>query len=442
MNKTKQRAAGLALCLLLGLLTACGGAAESASPAAGESATPSTENSAAAEIEISYWEGSTSDKEAFDAVFAQFEQDHPEISLVKQVYPSNTYLDQLDTRIAANDWPDVIRYTYQRLGKFKEADVMLDLSDRIPEENLADLLPAYREALTHDGKLVGMPHHTDTMAVYYNKRMFEASGIRIPQSPDDAWSWEELDEIARKLKSEHSLSYAFGGMWENGSGYRYLPFVYMAGGAILSEDMTSVAINSPQTLEAVKLYENWRRDDLVLKTGFTQEPQANMLFVAEQVAFVFAGSWHCSYMEDNMPGNWGVTYIPQKDGRTGSDMGGNSLFAYAGTDQPDAAATLIETLTGKEYMKLLCETGNFIPVRSSLISEGLAFSAYPEEMAKFLEITETIDPKMAADETSVRFQQLNVIFSEAMDPLAIDGSVTAEQVIETCESRMAEALAE
>ncbi len=396
-----------------------------------------------AEIEVSYWESSTSDKAGWDLILAQFQKDHPEIKVKPQVYPSNTYRDQLDTRIAANDWPDVMRYTYQRLGKFKEGDVMLDLTGKISEESLNDLIPAYLSALTYDGKLVGMPHHTDTIAVYYNKKMFEASGIRIPKDANDGWTWEELAQIAQKLKDDHKLDYAFGGIWENGSGYRFLPFVYANGGSLLSEDQQSITINSPETLGALQLYADWRKNNLVVTTGFTQEPQSNMLFVAGKTAFTFSGSWHCSYMQENMPDNWAVTYMPKSPtGKTGSDLGGNGLFAYKGTKYPNAATIFIDYVSAKENMKAFCEASNFIPVRASLISEGLSYTAFQNEMNTFLDIVATIDPKMAADETSTRFQQLNVIFNEEMDPLAIDGSATPEQVIQRCEERMVEALAE
>ena len=444
----------IVICLMM--LSACqGGSAGSntTTSTGGSTATPGqTQAPTAAEqekltvemgvqLEFSYWEGSASDKTGFDYVLQKFTQNHPEITLNPQIYPSNTYAQQLDTRIAANDWPDVMRYKYQNLGKFKESGVMLELTGSILEENLTDLVPAYRSALTFEGRLLGMPHHTDTIAIYYNKAMFEKSGIRIPKDVNDGWTWDELTEIARKLKADHGLNYVFGGIWENGSGYRYLPFVYAGGGAILSEDMKSIAINSPEALNAIKLYETWRKEDLVVKTGFTQQAQTNMLFVAEKTAFTFSGSWHCSYMEENMKGKWGVTYMPRSvDGKSGSDMGGNGLFAASVTKAPKASAIFIEYLTSKENMKEFCEKANFIPVRTSLINEGLKYSSFPVEMDVFLDIVSTIDPKMAEDETSTRFQKLNVIFSEEMDPLAIDGSATAEKVIENCEKRMTEVL--
>ena len=56
-------------------------------------------------------------------------------------------------------------------------------------------------ACKYDGKLVAMPHHTDTMAMFYNKRMFEEAGIRIPTSVEDGYTWEELilQEQQRKI---------------------------------------------------------------------------------------------------------------------------------------------------------------------------------------------------------------------------------------------------
>jgi ABC-type glycerol-3-phosphate transport system substrate-binding protein len=335
-----------------------------------------------------------------------------------------------------------MRYMYQRLGKFKEAGVMLDLTGKIAEDSLADLVPAFRSALTHEGKLVGMPHHTDTVALYYNKRMFAESGIRIPKDPQDGWTWDELNQIAAKLKADHKLDYAFGGIWDNGSGYRFLPFVYAAGGAILSPDQTKIAVNSPEVLKAVSLYEGWRKNNLVARTGFTQTSQTNMLFVAQQTAFTFSGSWHISYMQENMPGNWGITYMPKINGKTGSDMGGNGLFGYNKTKYPNAAAIFIDYATSKDVVRGFCEVSNFIPVRQSLIKEGINYSAYQPEMQTILGIVSTIDPKMAADETSTRFQQLNIILAEEMDPLAINGSVTAQQVIANLERRMNQALKE
>lgn len=395
-----------------------------------------------AEIEIAYWEGSTSDKDAWDELIANLQKDHPEIKIIPQTYPSSDFRDMLDTRISGNDWPDVMRYTYQRLGKFKQAETMLDLTPYISQESLDDVSPAFLSACTYQGKLIAMPHHTDTVALFYNKRMFEEAGIRIPTSVEDGYTWEELTDIARTLKEKYDLPYAFGGIWENNSGYRYLPFLYMNGGSVLNEAQDTVTMDSPEVLEAIKLYEDWRKEDLVANTAFSGASTANSLFVAEQIAFDFAGSWHCSYMQENMGDKWGMTYMPIRNGKTGSDMGGNAVFAYAETKYPKAAAIVVDYITNKENMKKFCETGAFIPVRTSLLEGGVEYKVFPDEMKILNEIVGTIDPKMAADETSVPFQQINEIFNEEMDPLAVNNSASAEDVVAACQERMTEILNE
>lgn len=443
-------------------LTACGGggstqttaapaetkeeaAASEANGEKKEEAAAATEELVAedgAEIEVAYWEGSTSDKEAWDELLANLQKDHPEIKIIPQTYPSSDFRDMLDTRIAGNDWPDVIRYTYQRLGKFKKADVMLDLSPYISQESLDGISPAFLSACQYDGKLVAMPHHTDTMAMFYNKRMFEEAGIRIPTSVEDGYTWEELTDIARTLKEKYNLPYAFGGIWENNSGYRYLPFLYMNGGSVLNEAQDAVTMDSPEVLEAIKLYEDWRKEDLVANTAFSGAPTTNSLFVAEQIAFTFSGSWHCSYMQENMGDKWGMTYMPIRNGKTSSDMGGNAVFAYADTKYPKAAAIVVDYITNEENMKKFCETGSFIPVRTKLLEGGVEYKSFKDEMKILNDIVGTIDPKMAADETSVSFQQLNEVFNEEMDPLAVNNSATAEEVAANCQERMTEVLEE
>lgn len=306
----------------------------------------------------------------------------------------------------------------------------------------SNLFVSKLSACQYDGKLVALPHHTDTIAMFYNKRMFEEAGIRIPTSVEDGYSWEEITDIARTLKEKYNLPYAFGGIWENNSGYRYLPFVYMNNGALLNEAQDTVTMDSPEVLEAIQLYENWRKEDLIANTAFSGASTTNSLFVAEQIAFTFSGSWHCSYMQENMGDKWGMTYMPMRNGKTGSDMGGNAMFAYAGTKYPKAAAIVVDYITNAENMKTFCETGSFIPVRTSLLEGGVEYKAFQDEMKILNEIVGTIDPKLAADETSVAFQQLNAVFNEEMDPLAVNNSATAEDVVAACQERMTEVLQE
>lgn len=428
--------------------------------ACGSSAKPSTESAEAnsnvsettgeivaedgAEVEIVYWEGSTSDKDAFDEALANLEKDHPEIKIVPQVYPSGDYVTMLDTRIAGNDWPDVMRYNYTKIGKYKDQGVMMDLNPYVSEEEREDFIPAFLSACSYDDQLLALPLHTDTIGLYYNKQMFEECNIRIPTSPEDGYTWEELKDIAKTVKEKYDLPFGCAGVWENRWGSRYLPFLYMNGGAMFNDTQDAITMDDPKVLEAIKYYEDLREDNLIANTGFTGPMNTSVqLFVAGQIGFVFAGSWQCSYMQENMgEGKWGVTYMPVKDGKTSSDLGGTSLFGYAGTKYPNAVAIVIKYLTEAQNMKNFCETGSFIPVRKSLTDDGIIYKNFSDEMKVFNDIAATIDEKQAADMTSVLFQQMNEIFCDAMDPMIVDGSATAEDVVEICQDQMSQILSD
>lgn len=107
MKKIFKRlvAAGLGVTIVAGSLAGCSSgsgtgetqaasqaettAAESASGDSGQAA--ETEELVAeegAEIEIAYWEGSQSDKDAWDWAIAKLKEDHPEITITTQIYPS------------------------------------------------------------------------------------------------------------------------------------------------------------------------------------------------------------------------------------------------------------------------------------------------------------------------------------------------------------------
>ncbi len=393
-----------------------------------------------ATIEITFWNGSPTDKEAWEAVLDQLEADHPEIKIIRQMYPSAEYRNVINSRISRGDWPDVMRYQYQYLGQFKSQGVMLDLTPYLNREDLEDINEGFLAGGLYEGEVVALPHHTDVIAMFYNKRMFEVSGVRIPESIDDAYTWEELKEIARKLKKDNRLYYAGTGIWQNNLGYRYLPFVYMNGGALLNNTQTQITIDTKEFREAIQFYKEMRDENLFSDSGFTGPQEANDLFISEEVAFDFAGSWQCSYIDEKMRGNWGVTYMPQRNGKTGTDMGGNAIFCYKNTKYPKAAAIVATYLTSKDIMKTFCEIGDFIPVRKSLLNTELTYQNFHDEMQLFQEVAKTLDPKMAADETSEHFTDLNIIFGNNMDKIVFDRDATVDDVIRDCEKEMQAAI--
>jgi ABC-type sugar transport system, periplasmic component len=92
------------------------------------------------------------------------------------------YWDKLQTSIAGGDAPDVFAMDGPLFPDYQSRDVLLDLKPFIDRDHydltqLAD--QAVADFTTPDGQF-GLPRDLNVVALYYNKKMFDAAGIPYP----------------------------------------------------------------------------------------------------------------------------------------------------------------------------------------------------------------------------------------------------------------------
>ena len=79
-----------------------------------------------------------------------------------------------------------------------------------------------------------VPKDYDTIALWYNKTLFDEAGISYP---DDTWTWADLKDAAKKLTKDDGSQYGFCAGLHNQEGY--YNFVYQNGGEIITDDKKS-----------------------------------------------------------------------------------------------------------------------------------------------------------------------------------------------------------
>ena len=151
---------------------------------------------AAVELEMNYWmsEQETGIMAAVDAFNASQDEIHVNASTV----PWGQYWDKLVTGLPAGSAPDIFSINALNVRDYARNGYLLDITDlfesgRVDVEKFA---PSAVETHTVDGTLWGIPKDYDSIAVFYNKDMFDAAGVEYPA---DDWTWDQFIETAKAL---------------------------------------------------------------------------------------------------------------------------------------------------------------------------------------------------------------------------------------------------
>ena len=202
-------------------------------------------------ITFAFWD--TNQEPGMKAIAEAYMAEHPNVTVETQVTPWSEYWTKLEAAAQGGALPNVFWMHSNQFFKYVSAGMLLDLTDL----NL-DYTP-YPEGITalyhYEDKQWAVPKDYDTIALAYNKELFDKAGIAYP---DDTWTWDTLRETAKKLTDAENGVYGFGAPNDTQSGY--YNFVYQNGGFIFEDGKSG--FDQEATQEAIQ---TWA--DLMLKDG-------------------------------------------------------------------------------------------------------------------------------------------------------------------------------
>lgn len=377
--------------------------------AAAKKASPTT-------ITFTTWAGAA-EEVAFKKLVSQFESLHPTIKVNLAVVPYAQFLQDLNARLTAGNPPDAFRVTYTNLGVYSSKNVLLDMSHYIESGFKNQFQPAYYAAIEFNGKPYGIPHQTDTTALVYNKSVFKAAGIKsVPTSLKSAWSWDEFIDVAKQVKKvQPTNKYAFMYDWAQTGAFRWLTWLFEAGGNLLASDLKTPAINSAAGKAAVEFTQSFFTQGLVpsnTSTGNATYPDT--LFLSQTVGMAFAADFLLPADISTAKFDWGVTYQP-RDKAASSDLGGNGIVAAAATKNPEETATFLQFLASKSAMATFCALTNELPTRTDLSASEIKWAVEADKMPVFVEQATTLTPFQVEQVTIPAFGKINTALQNALD---------------------------
>jgi multiple sugar transport system substrate-binding protein len=367
-------------------------------------------------LTLAVW-GDQAQQDAFNAVIDKYHALHPNVTIRLEVSGfSGQVYQNVDTRLAGHQAPDMFRIQYQAVGRYAAGRALVDLTPYLPPGTAEAFGPAFWQATSYQGKPYALPHHTDTFACYYNKDFLKKLDIEPPTSLDKSWSWIDFIRICRAIKDKGIAPYGFAMGWQIGAGYRWLPFLYQHGGQLLDASLKEPTINTRQGIETIAWTQSWFTEGLVPPSTYIKSSeQTQNLFANGTIGLLLNGDWQIPFLAKNMTKwEWDVTYMP-RDVTMASDLGGNCLAVTRDSKHPDIAADFLAFATNEENMRAFVTAAQFLPVRRTLMDQDLKFAQRGDAMKVFITQASTIPPHLVSTVTMPAFSKINAGLTDELD---------------------------
>ena len=276
-----------------------------------------------------------------------------------QVITWDQYWTLLEAGASGGDMPDVFWMHSNEVQKYMENDILMDLTDRIAssEKLEMDKFPEdIKNLYSWNGKTYAIPKDVDTIALFYNKTMFDEAGLSYP---DDSWTWDDFYDAAVKLTKEDGSQYGTA-MNPSNEQDGWMNIIYSMGGKVLTDDKKASGFDDPNTIKAMQFVQKLV-DNVMPPATVMAETGTDVLLGSGKIAMLSQGSWMVPQFKEHeyISANCDVAVLP-KDPTTGNRVSlynGLGWAVSAKTKNPDAAWQLVEWFGTKDMQLKQAQLG-------------------------------------------------------------------------------------
>jgi ABC-type glycerol-3-phosphate transport system substrate-binding protein len=212
----------------------------------------------------------------------------------------------------------------------------------------------------------GLPIDGESTGLFYRTDRFEEAGIDGPPQ-----TWDEFQADAAKLTVPSKDQYGYE-LFASEAAYYWYPWLYQAGGDLLSSDGKSVAFTSPEAKKAADFYvglAKYSPKDYLNSNSY----DGRVAFEQGQVGMYMAGAWFAGTLHDEQPqidDKWATAPLPQGPAGCKTTIAGDALIMPNQTKSSDAAWLWMEYLSRPaQIAKMTYKTrGTLLPPLNSLLN--------------------------------------------------------------------------
>jgi multiple sugar transport system substrate-binding protein len=332
--------------------------------------------SAPVTVKLSGWGSDPIEQKLLKQVLKDFEGKYPGIKVKYEVI-SDQYMDVIKTRLVGEAAPDVFYLDALEAPFLMSQNVLEPLDVYItPEFDLSDFEENLINSFKHDNHIYGLPKDYSTLALFYNKKAFTATGFSFNNPPT---TWDELRSYSKQLTVDKNQDgridqYGYGVIPELArQAYKIKAF----GGQLVDENGYA-AFASEAGLKGLQLVvEQYQKERSSAQKSDVGTNSGSEMFGQGKVAMVIEGNWAIPFLKETFPQlEFATAEVPTINNKKGTMVFTVAYVMNKQSQHKNEAWQLISYLTGKEGMEKWTGTGFALPTRKS-VAQKLGYDKDP-----------------------------------------------------------------
>lgn len=306
-------------------------------------------------VNLSYAIWDVNQQPAMQEIADKFNEENPNVTVEIQATAYEDYFTKLQTSISGGAGPDVFWMNGPNFQLYASNEMLAPLDDEdLDTSNYPDSLI---DLYSYDGSIYGAPKDFDTIAVWYNKDLFDQAGVEYPA---EGWTWADMQSAAEQISALGDNTYGIAASHYGQTDYYNT--IYQAGGYVINEDRTETGYGSPEALEGVEFWTDFIANGSSPTEEQMTDTEPNDMFMSGTLGMFTFGSWAAvQYADTDIADQIAVAPLPMGPTGNQSVVHGIGNVANANSENLAWAKKFAAFASGEEAATIQADSGTVIP---------------------------------------------------------------------------------
>lgn len=313
----------------------------------------------------------------FNQAQDNFNEQYADQGVSINIIPIPGYNDAIQSAYRSNDLPDIIMVDGPNMAAMVWGGQLRPLDDLVDSSVLDDMLQPIIDQGTYgpDGHIYALGPYDSSVVLWGNKFYLDAAGVRIPESIDDAWTYDEFEEALAALAEVEGVRWPldlkrnYDGEWFS---YGFAPFLQSVGGDLIDREtwVAEGTLNSADAIASLSRLQSFQQNGWIVPSSAGD----NSFFGSKTSALSWVGNWMWPSHKEGLGDDLVVIPAPKFGAAAASPNGGWSWAVPSSATDAEAISLFLNFVLSTDQVAKYGEFTGYVPSRHSSLAQVSAFA--------------------------------------------------------------------